>query len=172
MEGSCWWRRQGSRQPEQGTDPSPNYNMKQRVQTRSEPWLWTIYIRPSVIHFLQPVCTSFSFPKQENQPGPNVQMSGQCGIFLFQTATFTLLNFPGLVVHPNSPCFISLQSEFTAVLLSSLFAPVYSCSSHALSSSSSYLSSAVFWTQINSLFLQEAPAKLSCYFTSLNTDWT
>lgn len=155
MAGSYWWRGQGSRQPEQGTD-----HRKQRMQTGSEPWLWTTYVHPSVINFLQQVCTSFSFPEQENQRGPGVQMSGQRGTFLFQIATFTPLNFPGLVLHPHSPCFVSLQSEFTAALLSSLFTPSYSGSSHALSSSPSYLSSAVFWTQ-------EAPAKLSCYFTSL-----
>lgn len=73
-------------------------------ERKPEVSLWTTYVRPSVIDFLQQVCTSFSFPEQENQRGPGVQMSGQWGIFLFQTATFTLLNFPGLVLHPDSPC--------------------------------------------------------------------
>lgn len=138
----------------------------QEAENANRKWALTMnYLRPSLGDRLQQVCTSFSFPEQENQQGPGVQMSGQLGTFLFQIATFTPLNFPGLVLHPHSPCFVSLQSEFTAALLSSLFTPSYSGSSHALSSSPSYLSSAVFWTQ-------EAPAKLSCYFTSLCwLDW-
>lgn len=107
-------------------------------EAESANWKWALamnHLRPSLG---EQVYLLFIPPKGK-PAATSVQMSNQWGIFLFQTATFTVLNFPGLVAHPDSPCFISLQSEFTVRLLSSLLTPIHSRSSRALSSSPSYL---------------------------------
>lgn len=157
------------------TNHSPNYNRKQRAQTGSEPWLWT----PTSI----PRWTSlppFHSPKRKTSCDQcsNVWSVGHislsnCHIYCSQLSRpgssprFTLLHFFAKWVH----CSFAVFTTHTYSL--PLFACCLHCS-HLFTPAPRvlFLHRPLTRTQINSLFLQEAPAELSCYFTSLNADWT